>query len=92
MHTKGEWIVKLDPMGKFIDIFGEVGMPIATIYIYSKDKTQDLANAHLIAAAPAMLEALHLMLRDYSSNPVEDKFFQACLKARQAITKAEGKE
>lgn len=37
-----------------------------------------------------MYEALKGMLQDYSTNPIEDKFFEACRKAREALYKAEG--
>jgi len=62
MYTKGEWQVVSDPLGKFTDIFVETGMPIATIRHYT-DREQDLANAHLIASAPELYEALSYIIR-----------------------------
>jgi len=50
-----------------------------------------IANANLIAAAPDMYEALKGLMRDYSTNPNSDIFYAACLKAREALAKAEGK-
>ena len=38
-----------------------------------------------------MYEALKGLMRDYSTNPNSDIFYAACLKAREAIAKAEGK-
>jgi len=38
-----------------------------------------------------MYEALKGLMRDYSTNPNSDIFYAACLKARGALVKAEGK-
>ncbi len=62
MYTKEEWRVISDPLGKFTDIFGEAGMPIATITHYGRDIEQNLANAHLIAKSPQMFELLKRMV------------------------------
>lgn len=40
---------------------------------------------------PELYEALKGILRDYSTNPLEDNFYMACLKAREALSSAEGK-
>ena len=38
-----------------------------------------------------MYEGLKGLLRDYSTNPLNDSFYEACRRARQAIAKADGK-
>lgn len=53
-----------------------------------------LANAHLIAAAPEMLEALELLLaftRIYGAEEVRNDFGSLITKANDAIAKAKGK-
>ena len=39
----------------------------------------------------AMYEALEGLLRDYSTNPTSDIYYEACLKAVNTLAKAEGK-
>ena len=85
-YTKGEWKVVSDPQGKFTDIFGEVGMPIATITHFSKDRTQDLADAQLIAAAPALYEALKSVMGMGTIVDSHEKDM-----ALKALAKVEGK-
>jgi len=58
----------------------------------SRKDTGEIIYCPLHLAAPDMYEALKAMLHDYSSNPIDDDFFEACLKARQAIAKVEGGE
>ena len=52
-------------------------------------------NANFIVKAvnchDDLYEALKAMLKDYSSNPLDADFFDACLMARQALSNAEGK-
>jgi hypothetical protein len=55
-----------------------------TLRILGTDKEKD----ELITD---MYEALKGLMRDYSTNPNSDIFYAACLKAREALTKAEGK-
>ena len=77
--TKGEWWVE------FHDCH-------TTVEAESQTICTDVSNcdANLIAASKDMYEALKGLLRDYSTNPNSDIFYAACLKAREALSKAEG--
>ena len=49
-------------------------------------------NPRAVAESIAdMYGALRGLLDNYSTNPIDDEFFMACLKARKAIAKAEAK-
>ena len=91
-YTKGEWRVK----GCSVD--GEDGYPIASTYPDTRLTSPESlrlkkANAHLIAAAPDMYEALKRLLKMVP----EDcggciKTETAWIEAQEALAKAEGKE
>jgi hypothetical protein len=91
-HTKGEWKAFI-PKGSngfwYVHASGKV--EVATLY-QSVPPAELEANAHLIAAAPDMLEALKEALSCYSVDGVHMRIPQSCLyKFEQAIRKAEGK-
>jgi hypothetical protein len=94
-YTKGEWRVVADPLGKFTDIFGEIGMPITTITHSGMNIGQDIANAHLIAAAPDMYEALKMALDALRAllyeHPDDDIGSAQKEVIEKALAKAEGK-
>jgi len=84
-YTKGEW--KANSTAIDCD-----GWPIAQTYPDTRlDSITSLklmrANAHLIAAAPMMYEALKALEKWYHSKAGELPYY-----ARQALAKAEGKE
>lgn len=54
-----------------------------------RDKAEDAANAHLIAAAPELYEAL-VNLMDFLFHGKKDR--QMILRARAALAKARGEE
>ncbi len=54
-------------------------------------KMGELLERRLDENKYAMYEALRGLLRDYSTDPNSDIFYEACLKARQVIAKVEGK-
>ena len=83
--TEGEW----KEHGAFVET-DKVAI-CSTCNVNNLPLEEQIANARLIAAAPEMYEALKSMLHNYSSNPVNDEFFYACLKARQALSDAEGR-
>ena len=80
-YTKGERYIK--------QLNGHINICVNGAII--AESFGDIANAHLIAAAPDMHEALKALLRDYSINPNSNIFYEACRKARLALDKAEGK-
>jgi len=97
-YTKGEWkVTKHKPLDNYvIAVLGEKQYLDDTICQLGYSPNM-LANAHLIAAAPDMYEALQelteithdLGLGDGSPDPQVEASNR---KARQALAKAEGKE
>jgi hypothetical protein len=81
MFTKGDWKVIDDH--EFIDIMAGKGIIITSM---RKDYPNSESNASLIAAAPAMYEALKELEHFYHIRGGE-----LSLKARQALSKAENK-
>lgn len=97
-HTKGEWKIEFDPdegptvyvkapIGRF-EIAAQVGGEVR------KDKEGDysdysepIANARLIAAAPELLDALKMYLKEAEGVGS----YAAEKQARAAIAKAEGR-
>lgn len=70
-----------------VDIIADDGWFVAVACDSAGDGDTE-ANAHLISAAPDMLEALEDMLTSYDA----DIGHESCLKARAAIKKARGGE
>lgn len=95
-HTAGEWrALNVDPRkldtGKIVVECISVG-DVAIIPVNTGIPTADrMANAHLIAAAPELLEALIAMVADKDgvSNLPQG---EALILARAAIAKAEGRQ
>ena len=91
-HTNGpwfvgmdsEWSVDTDGESSFVHIGPETGDPVAIAIVGSAwDQDDELdANARLIAAAPAMLEALRFLRANYDVADVVDPI----------ITKATGEK
>ena len=105
-HTPGPWVVDEvyeDDEQRCIGIVKEGQGYIAGIHILASADTgnteftaEDEANAHLIAAAPAMYEALQGMLTlvkhiDQSATNEGLTNCDIIAKARQALAQAEGK-
>lgn len=63
-HTPGDWAVAEDPEKELI-IIGVPGRCVCVLFKRNDetDHTQTLANAHLLAAAPKLLEAASAILR-----------------------------
>jgi hypothetical protein len=75
-HTKGKWFYNRER------IYSDCrDYPIAQIYDLFIDDAEAIANAKLICAAPAMLKALELALKDFKGN------FEATEENRQATIK-----
>jgi len=92
-YTKGEWRVG-EPFVKGQDypIYSEDGYELARAFIYNGEQK---ANAHLIAAAPDMYEALKQLMVDYRvicERKPRNTILQTRLSmAVKALAKAEGK-
>ena len=82
MHTPGPWNAKITESGAMA-IFNTGGIWIAQT-LRRQWKTEDAANANLIAAAPELLEALEKLLAATSGH---QEFRDA---AYAAINKAKG--
>ena len=92
-YTTGPWVFDgtLDRNDQPI-VAAEHNVLIATICHECVKPVDELnANAHLIAAATDMYEALREMERTYNElNEATQESEAACLMARAALTKAEG--
>ncbi len=97
-HTPGPWTVEpidersardLHIQHPAVWIVGGHDEVVATVEQVSRD--QVLADASLIAAAPDLLKALKERPHDISCHPSEGRHTDACLRARAAIAKAEGR-
>lgn len=85
-HTPGPW--HMDERG---DIVSEFGL-IARLYGWAKPDDETLPNARLIAQAPALLEALRMMLDAFNVKEIDPLVaFATIEKARSAIARAEGR-
>jgi hypothetical protein len=101
-HTPGRWHINVHNAGQYYgdltsDLpqkIGNIGC-IRTIAVVLKyaPKSEQAANARLIAAAPDLLEALQGMLKWYDHGNDQQRikeFSFALAKARDAVTKATG--
>ncbi|EBS3746733.1 hypothetical protein DPO93_10930 [Salmonella enterica subsp. enterica serovar Hadar] len=90
--TKGEWGIMMDDDEiKIIQSSSfENGVGWCS-YVAICNEVQCSEDAHLIAAAPELLEALQLLLNSWSNGSSKD-ISNAERKARSAISKALGEE
>jgi len=90
-HTPGPWHIGMKP-GPII--YGPSGEQVACLLPAMLDNQENKANARLIAAAPALLEALQVaVLRVELANKEGDPILSAWLsEARQAIAQATGEQ
>ncbi len=100
-HTPGPWEVykRRDAMGQLTgrlpEITGKGGLPIiADIRWNSHNEEHGMANARLIAAAPALLEALERITNapDLNLDELEPETLNALEQARAAIAQAKGED
>jgi len=99
-YTKGEWQFTLNTDKKHseIDIFSQEGKGvkyIGTINAIWLSNEEKLANAHLIAAAPDMYEALEDIIKQAEKSHMmlpPDLADSIKVFGKQALAKAEGKE
>jgi len=92
-HTPGPWVVRHDDM-----VCSKEGRIIADCESTSYNMrpappiAEDKANAHLIAAAPAMYEALQIMVRAANVDEIDPLvMFASIERAKGALAQAEGR-
>ncbi len=105
-HTPGPWKAHLNVPtavieGHIIKVDDEIGCPIASLWVGggTEGKPRQIANAHLIAAAPDMLEALEALINDvhqssdgtWNIGPMDRSEGGKMSLAKAAIAKAKGK-
>lgn len=90
-HTPGEWTINEWPQAGTDIAIGAIGTPlIAKVVLRDCSINEQRANAHLIAAAPELLEALRTAETLIALDIIRDD--AGCLKrVRAAIAKAEGR-
>ena len=89
--TSSEWVVDVYPAGAQVDVVSECGRK--TLHCnkryFSENLTdEDLANAHLIAAAPEMYE----MLEKIAKSTVHDKNYATAKPIFDLLAKARGEQ
>lgn len=100
-HTPGPWEIKghPDPCYRYISGPEHVALARVVWRVEEEDRSPSCeANAHLIAAAPELLDVLELALRAHGtmllSDPPQDPWVSWAVeqKARAAIAKAKGSQ
>ncbi|MCK5605076.1 hypothetical protein KAR91_24515 [Candidatus Pacearchaeota archaeon] len=93
-HIKGPWkageIIENDFEPRHIVIRGQNGIKMIAKAIYGQTDKEREDNAHLIAAAPELLEALKFIV-EYVDDQGEWSHLDAFKQANKAINKAEGR-
>jgi hypothetical protein len=95
-HTPGPWnALKKRGRGFVVDVpcgGFEFGYRVAEVHVGEKPDSEIVANAHLIAAAPELLEALKEIAPDYAPHVgCECDQCAPILRAFAALAKAEGR-
>jgi len=88
-HTLGPWKARKTNDGIYL-IESEEGYPIVGEYGWYGNKNTITANAHLIAAAPDLLEACIGLIGILTPKQYSKQFPNIYRKAKAAIAKAEG--
>ena len=92
LHTPGPWVAEPNKYqeGQWLV---KVGPPSNRVIAYFGDRDElddtDIANANLIASAPALLEALEALQREFFPTPHPDDYAE-WIAARAAINSARG--
>ena len=92
-HTPGPWEIKrhFDPGYKFISAPKHTALAQVVWCMEDEDRSPECeANAHLIAAAPELLEALQEALDDWGFDEPDCVRLEWADKAGAAIAKARG--
>lgn len=86
-HTPGPWY-----LGEYAEVYGPVGYGQIAGMSPNSNIEQRKANARLIAAAPDLLEALQIVVNDWTAQFERNGHLAPswCKQARAAIAKAGG--
>ena len=90
-HTAGPWTVSTSD--RYVRYRGIHGPNICDLEVFGGERDEQEANAHLIAAAPELLEALKMAWEWEKDCPIFEAVCPKCQwkrKAQAAIRKAEG--
>ena len=87
-HTPGPWRFMTDTTGEYLAVFAT---PQGGTKVICPVKIADEANAHLIAAAPELLDALRALVQVYEKVGGPLAVDPKVADARAAIAKAEGR-
>jgi len=102
-HTKGPWkvgnLIDYDYEPRFVEVLGDDGIKCIAKAVYGKTDEEAAANAHLIAAAPDLLQACKDILDCINSCNINDQIntedaealSEAAAEVHISICKAEGK-
>jgi hypothetical protein len=104
-HTKAPWLVQIDEDRndssfttiKVVDGSSESlshpqgALTLANVQTFAPHIKEGIANAHLISAAPDLLDALDLLLNKINAHGLENNHMIIAIeKAEMAIAKAKG--
>jgi len=94
-HTQGPWGRNIAPAWKYPVIFAGRNTHVAKIITDELPESEQEANAHLIAAAPDLLQALEdaaflMRMAAKIAGPMQDSFKRSAEDAAKALAKAEG--
>ncbi len=91
-HTPGPWhLSECATQTTKAGIVSMDGLHITDVYGYGMTDSQNQANAHLIAAAPAMYEALQIMVKAANVDEIDPLvMFASIERAKGALAQAEG--
>lgn len=85
-HTP--WRMEIDPLERMAHVTEPDGRPVAIVDVAEPEQ---MSAAHLIIAAPDLLDALEAILPWHDSHPAEPTDNPLIAKCRAAIAKAKGK-
>ena len=88
-HTPGPWKAHLSQFpGHIVKVDNSAQQPVAALWEGGVLKSEQIANAHLIAAAPELYEALKEMYRNYKRDATACKLM-VCLHVKYAFDLAD---
>ena len=93
-HTPGPWTIKKYREGPIF--IGAPSLPYVAVAVNTEAETEPsdeaTANAHLIAAAPLLLEAAETSLQLFEEYSIEEEHPQKIADLRAAINAAKGNQ
>lgn len=92
-HTPGPWRARLDGQGSYVEDEARLeGIAGIVPFVHGRTDAEAEANAHLIAAAPALLEALVRLADRFAYDGVPEDGVEEYEEAVAAIRAARGEE